>query len=186
MWPVASRRPHSEAYRVGIFRSTGPMSPSTITGRFPSSGDDEPRQSLLFSSTNLLRNLKPLHPNQNNCPSPLPLSEASTRLFLPAKPFFQPFIIMSVPQSEAFTKAAEDSKKLLAKPDNDELLSLYGASQSHPRPGCTESIPSPSNTDTTLQLSTRSAPARTSPRPPPLACSTSRQVSPSSAENEST
>lgn len=28
--------------------------------------------------------------------------------------------------SAAFTKAAEDSKKLLAKPSNDELLELYG------------------------------------------------------------
>jgi len=29
-------------------------------------------------------------------------------------------------QSEAFKKAAEDSKKLTAKPENEELLSLYG------------------------------------------------------------
>ncbi|KAM3537717.1 hypothetical protein ARSEF1564_009363, partial [Beauveria bassiana] len=28
--------------------------------------------------------------------------------------------------SAAFKKAAEDSKKLLAKPSNDELLELYG------------------------------------------------------------
>ncbi|KAH8680849.1 acyl-binding protein family [Xylariales sp. PMI_506] len=31
-----------------------------------------------------------------------------------------------VAQSEAFTKAVEDSKKLLAKPSNDDLLELYG------------------------------------------------------------
>lgn len=30
--------------------------------------------------------------------------------------------------SAAFTQAAEDSKKLLAKPSNDELLELYGTS----------------------------------------------------------
>ncbi|KAM3553654.1 hypothetical protein MY1884_006560 [Beauveria asiatica] len=30
--------------------------------------------------------------------------------------------------SAAFKKAAEDSKKLLAKPSNDELLELYGSS----------------------------------------------------------
>ena len=29
--------------------------------------------------------------------------------------------------SEAFQKAAEDSKKLTSKPDNQELLDLYGA-----------------------------------------------------------
>lgn len=29
--------------------------------------------------------------------------------------------------SAAFKKAAEDSKKLLAKPSNDELLELYGS-----------------------------------------------------------
>ena len=28
--------------------------------------------------------------------------------------------------SEAFKKAAEDSKKLTSKPNNDELLELYG------------------------------------------------------------
>lgn len=30
--------------------------------------------------------------------------------------------------SAAFQKAAEDSKKLTAKPSNDELLELYGSS----------------------------------------------------------
>ena len=30
-------------------------------------------------------------------------------------------------QSEAFQTAVTDSKKLTAKPDNDELLKLYGA-----------------------------------------------------------
>lgn len=34
--------------------------------------------------------------------------------------------------SAAFQKAAEDSKKLTAKPSNDELLELYGASPSSP------------------------------------------------------
>lgn len=33
--------------------------------------------------------------------------------------------------SAAFQKAAEDSKKLTAKPSNDELLELYGSSRSH-------------------------------------------------------
>jgi diazepam-binding inhibitor (GABA receptor modulating acyl-CoA-binding protein) len=32
---------------------------------------------------------------------------------------------MSVPQSDAFQKAVVDSKKLTAKPSNDELLELY-------------------------------------------------------------
>lgn len=31
-----------------------------------------------------------------------------------------------VEQSEAFKKAVVDSKKLTSKPDNDELLSMYG------------------------------------------------------------
>lgn len=30
--------------------------------------------------------------------------------------------------SAAFTQAAEDSKKLVAKPSNEELLELYGTS----------------------------------------------------------
>ena len=30
--------------------------------------------------------------------------------------------------SEAFQKAAEDSKKLTSKPDNEDLLDLYGTS----------------------------------------------------------
>jgi diazepam-binding inhibitor (GABA receptor modulating acyl-CoA-binding protein) len=33
---------------------------------------------------------------------------------------------MSAPQSEAFKTAAADSKKLTSKPNNDELLELYG------------------------------------------------------------
>jgi diazepam-binding inhibitor (GABA receptor modulating acyl-CoA-binding protein) len=33
---------------------------------------------------------------------------------------------MSPPQTEAFKKAVEDSKKLTSKPGNDELLELYG------------------------------------------------------------
>lgn len=33
---------------------------------------------------------------------------------------------MSAPQSDAFKKAVVDSKKLVAKPSNDELLELYG------------------------------------------------------------
>lgn len=33
---------------------------------------------------------------------------------------------MSVPQSEAFKKAVQDSKKLTSKPSNDDLLQLYG------------------------------------------------------------
>ncbi|KAK2025494.1 acyl CoA binding protein [Colletotrichum zoysiae] len=33
---------------------------------------------------------------------------------------------MSAPQSEAFKQAVIDSKKLTAKPSNDELLELYG------------------------------------------------------------
>jgi len=33
---------------------------------------------------------------------------------------------MSAPQSDAFKQAVVDSKKLLAKPSNDELLELYG------------------------------------------------------------
>ncbi|KAJ0167718.1 putative acyl-CoA-binding protein [Colletotrichum tanaceti] len=33
---------------------------------------------------------------------------------------------MSAPQSEAFKQAVTDSKKLTAKPSNDELLQLYG------------------------------------------------------------
>ncbi|KAI9848867.1 MAG: hypothetical protein M1837_006383 [Sclerophora amabilis] len=32
----------------------------------------------------------------------------------------------TVPQSAAFSTAVEDSRKLKAKPDQDELLSLYG------------------------------------------------------------
>lgn len=32
----------------------------------------------------------------------------------------------SPPQSDAFKKAVVDSKKLTAKPSNDELLDLYG------------------------------------------------------------
>ncbi|KAH8911486.1 acyl CoA binding protein [Coniochaeta sp. PMI_546] len=32
---------------------------------------------------------------------------------------------MSVPQSEAFKKAVQDSKKLTSKPSNDDLLQLY-------------------------------------------------------------
>lgn len=35
---------------------------------------------------------------------------------------------MSAPQSEAFKKAVEDSKKLTSKPSNDDLLELYGRS----------------------------------------------------------
>lgn len=43
--------------------------------------------------------------------------------------------------SAAFTTAAEDSKKLLAKPSNDELLELYGTFVPYPstppcRPTC--------------------------------------------------
>ena len=34
--------------------------------------------------------------------------------------------------SEAFQKAVVDSKKLVSKPSNDELLELYGASSSIP------------------------------------------------------
>jgi hypothetical protein len=33
---------------------------------------------------------------------------------------------MSAPQSDAFKQAVVDSKKLTAKPTNDELLELYG------------------------------------------------------------
>ncbi len=33
---------------------------------------------------------------------------------------------MAPPQSEAFKKAVEDSKKLTSKPGNDDLLQLYG------------------------------------------------------------
>ncbi|KAF2864520.1 acyl-CoA-binding protein [Piedraia hortae CBS 480.64] len=33
---------------------------------------------------------------------------------------------MPVPQSEEFTKAVEESRKLAKKPTNDELLKLYG------------------------------------------------------------
>lgn len=33
---------------------------------------------------------------------------------------------MSAPQTEAFKQAVIDSKKLTAKPSNDELLELYG------------------------------------------------------------
>ena len=33
---------------------------------------------------------------------------------------------MSAPQSEAFQKAVVDSKKLTSKPNNEELLDLYG------------------------------------------------------------
>ncbi|TLS30138.1 hypothetical protein PpBr36_03017 [Pyricularia pennisetigena] len=33
---------------------------------------------------------------------------------------------MSAPQSDAFKKAVVDSKKLLKKPSNEELLELYG------------------------------------------------------------
>jgi diazepam-binding inhibitor (GABA receptor modulating acyl-CoA-binding protein) len=33
---------------------------------------------------------------------------------------------MSAPQSDAFKKAVDDSKKLTSKPSNDELLELYG------------------------------------------------------------
>ncbi|OXV05708.1 hypothetical protein Egran_06524 [Elaphomyces granulatus] len=33
---------------------------------------------------------------------------------------------MGVPQSDAFLKATEDSKKLTSKPDNNDLLELYG------------------------------------------------------------
>lgn len=33
---------------------------------------------------------------------------------------------MSAPQSEAFQKAVVDSKKLTSKPNNDQLLDLYG------------------------------------------------------------
>jgi hypothetical protein len=43
-------------------------------------------------------------------------------------PFFQysTTAIMSAPQSAAFKKAVEDSKKLTSKPSNDQLLDLYG------------------------------------------------------------
>jgi hypothetical protein len=34
---------------------------------------------------------------------------------------------MGVPQSEAFLKATEDSKKLTSKPDSNDLLELYGS-----------------------------------------------------------
>ncbi|KPM35598.1 hypothetical protein AK830_g10969 [Neonectria ditissima] len=37
-----------------------------------------------------------------------------------------------VAQSEAFQKAVEDSKKLTAKPNNEELLDLYGMHLSKP------------------------------------------------------
>lgn len=79
-------------------------------------------------------------------------------------------------QSEAFQTAVADSKKLTAKPDNDELLKLYGAQDQtnplNPPPARTTADP-PS-----AQLSTRSPSVRTSrPRPPP-ACSTSRQANP--------
>lgn len=33
---------------------------------------------------------------------------------------------MAPPQTEAFQTAVVDSKKLTSKPDNDELLDLYG------------------------------------------------------------
>jgi len=37
---------------------------------------------------------------------------------------------MSAPQSEAFKTAAADSKKLTSKPNNEELLELYGTPNS--------------------------------------------------------
>lgn len=40
---------------------------------------------------------------------------------------------MSVPQSDAFKKAVDDSKKLTTKPGNDDLLNLYGKFASHVR-----------------------------------------------------
>ena len=39
---------------------------------------------------------------------------------------------MAAPQSEAFKTATEDSKKLITKPSNDELLELYGNSAPQP------------------------------------------------------
>lgn len=36
---------------------------------------------------------------------------------------------MPAPQSDAFKKAIVDSKKLVSKPSNDELLELYGESE---------------------------------------------------------
>jgi hypothetical protein len=41
---------------------------------------------------------------------------------------------MVVPQSEAFLKATEDSKKLTSKPDNNDLLELYGSCETHDIP----------------------------------------------------
>lgn len=67
----------------------------------------------------------------------------------------------------SFEKAVADSKKLTAKPSNEELLDLYGATQGRrgDRP--------PLNTVLTVaQLSSRSPTARTSPRPLRPACST--------------
>jgi len=92
-----------------------------------------------------------------------------------------PFETMSAPQSDAFKKAVVDSKKLTAKPSNDELLEIYGTILST-RPPCPtlplSSVFRPANTPEYLpneltqqqQLSTRSAPARTSRLPLPPAC----------------
>lgn len=43
-----------------------------------------------------------------------------------------------VAQNEAFQKAVADSKKLTSKPNNDDLLEIYGTSQTavSRRPGC--------------------------------------------------
>lgn len=79
--------------------------------------------------------------------------------------------------SEAFKQAVIDSKKLTAKPSNDELLELYGTSrpESHsilnrttfPLQAVTAVL-----TFLSPQPSSRSPTARTSPRPPSPACST--------------
>lgn len=47
---------------------------------------------------------------------------------------------MSAPQSDAFKQAVIDSKKLTAKPNNDELLELYGMIHTDSTP----SLPVPS------------------------------------------
>jgi hypothetical protein len=74
---------------------------------------------------------------------------------------------MSATQSEAFKTAAEDSKKLTSKPDNDELLQLYGMTS----PLTLGQARIVLNAFA-FQLSTKLAAARTSPRHPARACLT--------------
>lgn len=87
---------------------------------------------LSLSSTTPTYILPGLPLSRNRVPSPEP-SQFPFPSTLPLHPSSTPRAHIAsfkmVEQTEAFKKAVVDSKKLTSKPDNDELLSMYGKSE---------------------------------------------------------